>query len=1395
MESLACFTCSIKIGYSYFNSEILSEGRWFLITDSNLERIYSNQIKSWGFEYYSIPAGEAYKSRRTKELIENFLLSRNCNKSSGLIGFGGGVVSDIVGFVASTYMRGIKFVLVPTSLLAMVDSSVGGKNAVDTAYGKNLIGTIYRPAGVYIDLIFLKSLPRDLWSAGMSEVIKMATALDLSFYELLKSKSLNDVINDAALAQAIVKKSIELKINIVEKDENESQLRMVLNFGHTVGHAIESETEMNHGLCVSIGIYTEIEIANFLGYSNINLEEIKDLLTQYELPYTLPYICIDNIISKMKLDKKRRTNDIPIYVPYEIGSILPSPILVTESNYRFFLSNTTTIAGIPEFNDLEIPGSKSLTNRFLLLSALCRSTTKIKSGLLSEDTQIMTVALKNLKICSISTYKNDFEVTGMDWEEGSKDIYVGNAGTAARFLTAICALLPGETVIHGSSRMHERPIKDLVDAINSIKPQCTYLSKEGYLPILVKGEPSQGGRITLNCSLSSQYASSILMAAPLAKNDTELILTGDSEPVSISYIQMTVQAMKLFGAQIETKSDTEYYVKATGYSSPGEILVEPDATSASYFFALAALHKKTIEIQGLGSESIQGELEFVEVLRKMGCEVCTTKNTTKVTGKDLRSVQVNMNRCTDSSLTAAILMATCDGISEITGIDNQQVKECNRLDALIKELGKTGVLVEKIENGIRIHRNTSLNGNYPINTYGDQRIAMSFAVLGTVVKGLSIKNKQVVNKTFPSYWKCLSKLGLSLSGSQNSQEINNVIIVGMRYAGKTTVGSWISEELGWELVDIDQYIKSYLKIDNLSSWIHLNGMNAFREHEYNALKLFVAKPATVIVTGGGIIENPKSLLCLKSHYPVIWISTTVENLVLNSQTIPNHTPTIDISKVYESRKGYYKYIHDYRFYYTSRDLTTIKNNINLFLYKVLREKSQLPPDFSCFGTVSETTDKSLVRDLQGLTGLEIRADMFAKVQRSYRALGRMKELVPGVQTIYTLRAAVDSTYWKTLKNALKWCPDYIDVQFENTSKWVESFNKLVSKAYSTRLILSYHTETSEDLDVIYNRMKSFKPDILKFISPLQVPKSLQKEIIFQLGEENIVSRVQNTYFSPVKIDTPLGKGQLSYHELTNYQLQLKIKPTELKFYLAGNPIKKSPAYNLYNSLFKQYGLEYSYEYLELELSYIINTLKSPFFLGASVTIPFKEEIIPYLDDISVEAKAIGSVNTVVRYKNYLVGHNTDWLGLYHPLKRTRRTFKRACVLGAGGTSKSALYALKRLGIDDVILWNRSMERIQKHNWPCPVTNNLKDIEGIDLIFSTLPGVSEVELPWLNQNSVVVEAAYFPQPTFIGAQAIKAGALVITGKEMYLHMARHQFMIFTGRNVSLEMVKKHLVFNI
>ena len=288
----------------------------------------SDSIKKAGFDAITltIPDGEEYKDLLWVQHIYNELLKAKLDRSSALIALGGGVIGDITGFVASTYMRGISYIQIPTTLLAQVDSSVGGKTGVNHKLGKNMIGTFWQPRLVWIDVDTLKTLPLRELRAGLAEVIKYGVIWDeklFDFLELNRSKILS--LDRDALVH-IIKRSCDIKAEVVSKDERESGLRAILNYGHTIGHAIETVTGYKrylHGEAIAIGMCIEARLSNMLKFIDDNkVLRIKSLIDSYGLPSEMPAdIDIHNILSSIQLDKKAVAGELKFILPEKIGKV------------------------------------------------------------------------------------------------------------------------------------------------------------------------------------------------------------------------------------------------------------------------------------------------------------------------------------------------------------------------------------------------------------------------------------------------------------------------------------------------------------------------------------------------------------------------------------------------------------------------------------------------------------------------------------------------------------------------------------------------------------------------------------------------------------------------------------------------------------------------------------------------------------------------------------------------------------------------------------------------------------------------------------------------------------------------------------------------------------------
>src|SRR5713226_6665972 len=271
---------------------------------------------------------------------------------------------------------------------------------------------------------------------------------------------------------------------------------------------------------------------------------------------------------------------------------------------------------------VKMPGSKSISNRVLLLAALSEGETRVEDLLDSDDTRVMLEALARLGV-RIERQSDDSAVVrgvGGSFPVKSADLHLGNAGTAFRPLTAVLALAGGEYRLSGAPRMHERPIGDLVDALRALGARIDYLGKEGFPPLaLHPGTVRRGASVRVRGDVSSQYLSALLMAAPLAGSETRIEVEGAL--ISRPYLEITLNLMGRFGVKVERDGRKTFTVPAKRYVSPGEIRVEGDASSASYFLAAGAIGGGPVRVEGVGRSSIQGDIRFTEVLEKMGAKI------------------------------------------------------------------------------------------------------------------------------------------------------------------------------------------------------------------------------------------------------------------------------------------------------------------------------------------------------------------------------------------------------------------------------------------------------------------------------------------------------------------------------------------------------------------------------------------------------------------------------------------------------------------------------------------------------------------------------------------------------------------------------------------------------
>lgn len=420
-----------------------------------------------------------------------------------------------------------------------------------------------------------------------------------------------------------------------------------------------------------------------------------------------------------------------------------------------------TLKPISKVNgEINLPGSKSLSNRVLLLAALARETTEITNLLDSEDISHMLTALRKLgvqiersadeKRCVVTGNGGAFHV------DGTLELYLGNAGTAMRPLCAALCLGRGEFLLTGEPRMEERPIGPLVDSLRQSGCAISYLKNHGYPPVKIVAHGITGGAITIDGSLSSQYLTALLMATPLAQADTTIKVQG--ELVSKPYIDITLHAMAQFGVEVENSDYQSFHIKGQQmYRSPGTFLVEGDASSASYFLAAGAIKGGTVRVTGIGRKSVQGDIHFAHVLERMGAKVDWGDDYISVQRCALKGIDMDMNHIPDAAMTIATTALFAEGTTSIRNIYNWRVKETDRLRAMAKELRKVGAVVVEGRDYIEITPPSELR-HAAIDTYNDHRMAMSFSLLALDEHSVTINDPQCTAKTFPDYFERLASI-------------------------------------------------------------------------------------------------------------------------------------------------------------------------------------------------------------------------------------------------------------------------------------------------------------------------------------------------------------------------------------------------------------------------------------------------------------------------------------------------------------------------------------------------------------------------------------------------------------------------------------------------------------
>ena len=412
---------------------------------------------------------------------------------------------------------------------------------------------------------------------------------------------------------------------------------------------------------------------------------------------------------------------------------------------------------IKKYVEIHVPGSKSYTHRMLIAAALSDGVCVLKNCLKSEDTLLTKETLMKLGI-RIDDSGDDIEVHGSKGKikAFTEPIYLGNSGTSMRLLTPLVSLGTGTYTLVGSKRMHQRPIQDLLDSMNQMGIPACSVRGNGCPPIEIIGHRINGGTIQLNCKMSSQYLSALLLVAPFSESTVEIQIT--EGPVSKPYIDMTVDVMRQFNVKVVSDGYDRFTVESGQAYRSGKYSVEPDSSQAGYFWAAAAVTGSTVKVMGIKDSSRQGDVHFAEALGRMGCVLRKEEDGVAVTGERLSGIEIDMEDMPDMVPTLAVVAAFAEGTTVIRNVAHLKAKESDRIDAVIRELSRLGVQAEWTSTDLVIKGGWSQGAE--IDTYNDHRIAMSFAVAGLKIPGIAIRDESCVEKSCPEFWKVFKRMYL-----------------------------------------------------------------------------------------------------------------------------------------------------------------------------------------------------------------------------------------------------------------------------------------------------------------------------------------------------------------------------------------------------------------------------------------------------------------------------------------------------------------------------------------------------------------------------------------------------------------------------------------------------------
>lgn len=762
-------------------SEYQKHGAVLVITDTNVAPLYLDaalsSIDANGFSSssYVIPAGEDSKSFETYSKIIEFASQISLTRTDGIVALGGGMVGDIAGFVAATYMRGINFYQVPTTLLAAVDSSVGGKSAINTSAGKNLVGAFHRAKFVLQDALLLGSESDYVRLDGYAEVIKTAciSRSDELFRQLESGEyDIQEIIDDC----------VAVKSYYVENDENDSGVRHILNYGHTLAHALEklSNYEIGHGHAVARGMAFAASLSYDLGWCSIECRNrIHALLEKFGYDLSIGFSPND-VANAMASDKKRSGDSIKFIINRDIGQAEIKLISLTEleevlATYSEMFPSSSEIVhdGAPLFAPLQevsAPPSKSYLHREIIAAMLSGHELKLDVEEASED---IIATYEAVKI--ISNHANYSAFGSLESNIVSADdkliLECKESGSTLRFLLPIVAALGLDAEFKLTGRLRERPMQQLISQLEKHGANIA-ISESGIIKISTSSSHITPGEFDFANPESSQYISGLLFALPLLNGDSVIRVHNNLE--SSAYVMMTIDVLEKSGIKVDyshTSKEWVFNIHGNQTYNFTDIAVEGDWSNAAFLLALGVFGKVPLRINNLPLPSKQGDIKVLDLLEDFGVKVNRYSDMLDVNAgcvdvfpcKKLSAINsIDASGFPDLVPILALIACVASGKTVIRNAERLRYKESDRLASTCKVLRSLGADISETEDRLIIEGVDALCGSYKGDGCGDHRIIMMLAVASLISDGIvRIHEASAVAKSYPLFFEVIKLLGLT----------------------------------------------------------------------------------------------------------------------------------------------------------------------------------------------------------------------------------------------------------------------------------------------------------------------------------------------------------------------------------------------------------------------------------------------------------------------------------------------------------------------------------------------------------------------------------------------------------------------------------------------------------